>query len=212
MRKSLSEIFLDTLNEDYSDASVEAAFIKCDQILKEKLETVHSEEEYVAYFFDCEEEDITINGKGLELFDFWDVFKEFSEILQRVDFGPELIILKTIAEVDFLNKSILNNSVKKSISDTYVNTISQVVKFINELTGKKQITITILAGDATQYEKVIPLEDLEDEKDLFTQVFLENVVMDLVNKLGLIEIELEKGEKVYIAFKEDNWRILKKLD
>ena len=114
--------------------------------------------------------------------------------------------------MDFLNKSILNNSVKKSISDTYVNTISQVVKFINELTGKKQITITILAGDATQYEKVIPLEDLEDEKDLFTQVFLENVVMDLVNKLGLIEIELEKGEKVYIAFKEDNWRILKKLD
>lgn len=167
MRKSLSEIFLDTLNEDYSDASVEAAFIKCDQILKEKLETVHSEEEYVAYFFDCEEEDTTINGKGIELFDFWDVFKEFSEILQRVDFGPDIVILKTIAEVDFLNKSVLNSNVKNKISDTYANTIGQVVDFINGLKDKTQISVIILAGNATQYEKVIPLEGLENETDLF---------------------------------------------
>lgn len=210
MRNSLSEIFIQALNENYSDKSVGVALIKCDQILKKELEIVHSEEEFVEYFFDSDGEELKINNKGTELFAFWDVFREFYEILNRVEFGPDLIILKTIAEVDFLNKSILNEEVKNNISESYITKINEVVNFINDLKDKTEIKITILEGNTASYEKVIPLDEIRDESDMYIQVFFENLVMDLVHKMGIIEVKMGNGKNVYIALKEDDWRIIKK--
>lgn len=212
VRKKLSEIFIDALHEDYSDESVGAALIKCDYILKKELEPLHTEEEYVEHFFQSVNGQMAIKECGLELFDFWDVFKEFQEILKRVDFGSDLIILKTIAEIDYLYKCMENQNTRESVSDTYVNTINEVVQFIDNLEDKKQLTIAILGMQGSQYEKAIPLDSLIKESKEYNRVFLENLVMDLVNKCGVIEIEFQDSEKVYIAFKEDNWRILKKIE
>lgn len=57
VRKKLSEIFIDSLQGDYSDESVGAALIKCDNILKKELEPLHTEEEYVEHFFE------SVNGQ-----------------------------------------------------------------------------------------------------------------------------------------------------
>lgn len=148
----------------------------------------------------------------IELFDFWDAFKEFQEILGRVDFGSDLIILKTIAEIDYLYKCMENQNTRESVSDTYVNTINEVVQFIDQLEEKKQLTITILGDHGSHYEKVVPLDALKKGSTEYNRVFLENLVMDLVNQCGVIEIEFHDSNKVFVAFKEENWRILKKIE
>lgn len=212
VRKELAEVFIDALNEDYSDESVGAALKKCDHILKKELENLHTEEEYVAHFFELENGQSGIKECGLELIAFWDVFKEFQEILKRMDFGSELIILKTIAEVDYLYKCVENQNTRETVSDTYANTINEVVQFIDNLEDKKQLTITILGMQGSQYEKVVPMDSLIKESKEYNRVFLEILVMDLVNKFGVIEIEFHDSDKVYITFREEDWRILKKIE
>lgn len=213
MKKSLSEVFLDELNGDFSDASVGRALQICDRILKEQLAGIKTEEEFVSYFFEQAEEDsIIVNEKGEELFAFWDVFDEFREVLGRLSFLPELSILTTVMEVDYINKSVENLELEKRLSPKHLEIIKEVKAYICGLQHLTSIRFYFINQDGIYGKNVIPVNFPEQEGELYPYecVFLENILLKNTESTTLLEVSYytDKEVTVKIKYSEFEWKII----
>lgn len=214
MRKRLPEIFLDELNEDYSDKSVLEALQKCDSILRKELSELDNSLELtsqVMHFFKDKGDTLVYNDNAQELFDLWDVFAEFHDIFQRLDYDPDLIILRTMLELEYLNTQLEVDYLRKKVSKEFRRTIQDLTEFIMALEDKKDMIVSELGADGKWDVRQYPLGKYAPDKE-YEQTITEHALFKVAGKIVFIEVMFESGENVTMGMQENGWRFVKKID
>ena len=138
-------------------------------------------------FFKMVCNDKFVTEKYYQLMDFWDVYKEFKDMLTKEE-RENRWLLQLVYEIDGMYQCIQNERRKRSMSSDELKYLHRLCKNIEGIYHSKDIKFLVKKkrGWCTLYE--MPLDEFEERAVSFNYKAIENKIIEMLQKGGIIVV------------------------
>lgn len=179
----LSEIFLETLGNDYSVESIRRALDKCEEAIGGSSNPTEEPVLGPGFF----EEDRSVTDKFYQLMDFWDVYKEFEDLLSQEE-NRGRWILRLVYELDGMHQCVQNENRRGQMSEEELMHLDALCKSIEKIYRAKELKFLVKQKGEWTIIYETNLDEFEEYIITFDYRAIQNRIMDLMERGGMLVV------------------------
>ena len=201
----LSELFLKTLNGDYSRKSVTNALEACNTEMVKRIGDFDDPGDLDKAFF----VDVNTCSKTKpefdELMDFWDAYADLDSLVPN-DIKDELCILRTIFEIDGIYQYLLNKEMIKELTNKEVFYLDRISYLLRRIRGAEEIVFFTKTDTGMRVAYRTPLEDFDRFLSPFEYASVQNKIIHTMKNNGAVAAagQCDEGVKLLKGYVINN--------
>lgn len=181
----LSELFLKTLNGDYSRKSVINALEVCDNEMIKRIGDFDDPGDLDKAFFIDVNTCSKTKPEFDELMDFWDAYADLDSLVPN-EKKDELCILRTIFEIDGIYQYLLNKEMVKELSNKEVFYLDRISYLLRRIRGAEEIVFFTKTDTGMRVAYRTPLKDFDRFMSPFEYASVQNKIIHTMKNNGAI--------------------------